>query len=83
MSKAICPVPGCHKKFVNGDFLAAHLCSAHPDFDLAPRRRGWATPYGFGDWAEPITYAEACERMKQVTENFWPKQQTQESTSNA
>lgn len=27
-------------------------------------RKGWATPYGFGDWAEPISYEEACERMR-------------------
>lgn len=29
-------------------------------------RKGWATPHGFGDFQEPVTYEEACERMKRV-----------------
>jgi len=35
-----------------------------------PKSKGWRTPYGFGDFAEPITYQEACDLMKQLYENF-------------
>lgn len=34
-----------------------------------PRKaKGWVTPYGFGDFKEPVTYEEACEAMKAVSE---------------
>lgn len=39
----------------------------------AEKRKGWATPYGFGDWAEPITHREAVERMKEMAAQFWAK----------
>lgn len=35
-----------------------------------PKSKGWRTPYGFGDFVEPITYQEACELMKPIYENF-------------
>lgn len=48
--------------------LAPHCTHCRPDTPVArdpnEKRKGWATPYGFGDWSIPITYAEACERMK-------------------
>lgn len=37
-----------------------------PVFDANEKRKGWATPYGFGDFTNPVTYAEACEQMKKV-----------------
>lgn len=35
-----------------------------------PKRKGWRTPYGFGDFTEYVTYQEACDIMKSIYENF-------------
>lgn len=71
MSKAICPA-GCGKKFISADHAKSHADLAHPDW-MTPRRKGWATPYGFGDWTYPITYEEACEQMKKFSEEMQHK----------
>ena len=72
MSKAICP-GGCGKRFVSEEHAKSHADIAHPDW-MTPRRKGWATPYGFGDWTHPITYEEACEQMKAMAETIkWPE----------
>ena len=34
------------------------------------KSKGWRTPYGFGDFVEPVTYQEACDLMKPIYENF-------------
>ncbi len=34
--------------------------------DPDEKRKGWATPYGFADFAHPVTYAEACAHMKEA-----------------
>lgn len=34
------------------------------------RRKGWATPYGYVDFKEPVTYSEALEVSKTVNEAF-------------
>src|SRR4051794_32795812 len=73
MSKTFCPA-SCGKKFMTPEQAAVHVVSNHPDYRVGEvRRKGWATPYGFGDWKEPITYEEACNQMKQVAESIkWP-----------
>ena len=38
--------------------------------DQTEKRTGWATPYGFADFKEPVSYEEACETMKTVRELF-------------
>lgn len=75
MSKALCPA-GCGKKFVSPDHAKSHADIAHPDW-MTPRSKGWATPYGFGDWSEPITYEEACVQMKAMTEQMWPERKNE------
>lgn len=34
------------------------------------KQKGWATPYGFVDCKEPVTFEEACEIMKPIHEMF-------------
>lgn len=36
-----------------------------------PKAKGWRTPFGFGDFTEPVTYAEACEGMKELSKKFF------------
>lgn len=67
-TRPTCPVPGCHKKFISEAHVSRHLEVMHKDFDLAPRLKGWMTPHGFVDFKEPVTYAEACEQAKVLTE---------------
>lgn len=73
MSKTLCPA-GCGKKFLTAAQAAAHCVSSHPTYQVGEiRKKGWATPYGFGDWKEPITYEDACEQMKAMVETIkWP-----------
>lgn len=74
MSKTLCPA-GCGKRFVSAEHAVNHANQAHGGWnDSKSKRKGWATPYGFGDWTHPITYAEACEQMKKVSDSIvWPK----------
>lgn len=47
--------------------------------DVEIKRKGWVTPYGFGDWQYPVSYEYACEQMKSMTEKMWaskPNNQT-------
>lgn len=34
------------------------------------KRKGWQTPYGFVDFAEPVSYEEACAISKKMAERF-------------
>lgn len=68
MAKHICPLKDCGRKFISEEFLTAHKALDHIASDFEFKRRGWATPYGFGDWKEPVTYSEACKQMKAVAE---------------
>lgn len=71
MSKALCPA-GCGKKFVSGEHAKSHADLMHDDW-MTPRRKGWATPYGFCDWKEPITYEDACKQMQAMAATIkWP-----------
>jgi hypothetical protein len=67
MTKALCPA-GCGKKYISAPAARAHADSEHQGWNDPNniKRKGWLTPYGFGDWKEPITYASACEQMKKV-----------------
>lgn len=69
MSKSLCPA-GCGKKFISALTAHAHADQLHPGWDDPKnvKRKGWATPYGFGDWTHPITYDEACEQMKAIAD---------------
>ncbi len=72
MSKALCPA-NCGKKFVTEEAAHKHADEHHADW-RTPKRKGWATPYGFGDWSYPITYDDACERMKAIAATIkWPQ----------
>lgn len=68
---------GCGKKFISHEHMMRHHRLAHPIMPQGEvKRKGWATPYGFGDWKEPVTYEEACEQMKKmVGEIKWPTNQ--------
>lgn len=50
--------------------LAKHCPHCPVDRPVMPakdeKRKGWATPYGFGDFTDPVTYEEACEQMKKI-----------------
>ena len=66
------------------DHAKSHADIAHPDwmFDKTPlgplKRKGWCTPYGFGDWKEPISYEDACEQMKAMVATIkWPEPKTE------
>lgn len=65
----LCPVKKCGRKFINQECAEIHADAEHDDW-RTPRQKGWATPYGFGDFKQPVTYAEACEQMKQQSEEF-------------
>ncbi len=71
MSKAVCPA-GCGKRFITEGHATTHADESHPDW-RNPKRKGWCTPFGFGDWKEPITYEEACKQMQAMAATIkWP-----------
>lgn len=67
--KTLCPA-GCGKKFISAEFANAHADREHPDWKLhqAPKRKGWATPHGFVDFRDPVTYEEACEAAQFIVQ---------------
>ncbi len=66
----ICPA-GCGKKFTTEHFVKRHVEVMHKD-DPAKvlKRKGWATPYGFVDFKEPVTYEEALSTSQAMHEMF-------------
>lgn len=82
MSKMSCPA-GCGKKFISAITAHAHADRDHKGWDDPKniKRKGWATPYGFGDWTHPITYDEACEQMKAVYDSVQGKFSTPKQES--
>lgn len=62
----LCPA-GCGRKFVTQTFAEAHADREHEDW-RTPKARGWATPYGFADFSNPVTYEEACAFMQRFVE---------------
>lgn len=73
MSKAKCPA-GCGKMFITSAHAVSHADLVHPNWiEDSKKRKGWVTPYGFGDWTHPISYEEACEQMKKFSEEMAEK----------
>lgn len=73
MAKSNCPA-GCGKRFIDEKSAEQHMKSQHADWE--PKRKGWATPYGFADFGHPVTYEQACETMKQASQLFPKKEQS-------
>lgn len=69
----LCPAK-CGKKFISKEHAEKHADLAHPDWKT-PKRRGWITPHGFCDFSYPVTYEEACKRMKEMTDKIEQKEQ--------
>ena len=66
----LCPA-GCGKKFVNEYHIKRHLEVMHKEQPTGDRKqKGWATPYGFVDFKEPVTYEEAVSTSKIMNEMF-------------
>lgn len=61
-----CPAK-CGKIFISKEHAERHADMCDPEW-RTPRQRGWSTPYGFCDFSKPVTYEEACELMKQMTD---------------
>lgn len=64
MTSFQCQAKGCGKKFTSENFLKRHSEVMHKEEVLSagePKSKGWRTPYGFVDFKEPVTYAEALE----------------------
>ena len=53
------------------DHAERHADSEHPDWKTPkmPKNRGWATPCGFVDFREPVTYEQACEVAQKLYES--------------
>ena len=65
--------PACEKKFIDADHWKQHMAEAHPDYDrrdVGVKRKGWATPYGFVDFAEPVDYETACAVSEHANKSF-------------
>lgn len=60
----LCPA-NCGKKFISAEHAKAHADTHHPGWTI-PKRKGWATPYGFVDFKEPVSYEEALTVAKAV-----------------
>ena len=59
-----CP-KGCGKKFISLAHAEKHVEVDHAE-PAKLLRKGWVTPHGFVDFAEPITYEQACETMETI-----------------
>lgn len=70
-AKALCPA-NCGKRFISKEHANVHADKDHPGWNDPSnvKRRGWVTPYGFGDFTEAVTYDEACEMMKPLAEDL-------------
>lgn len=68
MHKTLCPA-GCGKKFTTQEFADKHADSLHDGWRV-PKSRGWRTPWGFIDFAYPVTYEYACKEHKEAFLEF-------------
>jgi len=59
-----CPA-GCGQKYISAEHAERHADAEHPDWKM-PKARGWATPFGFVDFQEKVTYEEACKRAEKI-----------------
>lgn len=73
----LCPA-GCGKKFTTEHFVKRHVEVMHKDEPTkVVKRKGWATPYGFVDMKEPVTYEEACEASKAIGDFIAARRRTE------
>jgi hypothetical protein len=68
MAYTKCPA-GCGKKFITKEYAERHADEDHKDWRI-PKQRGWATPHGFVDFREPVTYEQACATAQKISENM-------------
>ena len=71
MAYVNCPA-GCGKKYISLECAELHADEAHPDWRAPKVRkaRGWATPYGFIDFSDTVTYEVALDTSKSIHERF-------------
>jgi len=67
MAKTLCPA-GCGKKYISAEHAERHADAEHPDW-RTPKARGWATPFGFVDFRQPVTCEEACKMAQKISES--------------
>lgn len=81
--KTFCP-DGCGKKFISKELAIKHADTDHPGWNDSafPKQKGWATPYGFVDFSEPVSYEEACASAKSLQDHVWGNKYAKEKTSN-
>lgn len=70
--KTNCPA-GCGKRFINEQSAKQHMTEKHPTWSDVPKQKGWATPHGFVDCRDAVSYEEACEIMKTLADGLFDK----------
>lgn len=50
--------------------IPEHLKKKKVEPETGLKRKGWRTPYGFGDFTVPVTYEEACAEMEGIYQRF-------------
>ena len=68
MAYEFCPAK-CGKKFITKEHAERHADKEHHDWKT-PKQKGWLTPYGFSDFSYPVTYEQACEAMKVLSDQY-------------
>lgn len=71
MTKTLCP-DGCGKKFISAAYAELHADVNHIGWrePKNTKKKGWATPYGFVDFGEPVTYEQACATAMKLSDAF-------------
>ena len=66
-----CPA-GCGLKFVDQAHAERHADAEHAGWsDPKPvMKRGWATPWGFVDFAEKVSFEHACKVAKSINDKY-------------
>lgn len=73
MSRALCPA-GCGQKYISKEHAERHADQNHHGW-RTPKSKGWATPYGFVDFFEPVAYEKACATAKKIHDKYAPQSQ--------
>lgn len=70
MTKTACPA-GCGKKFITANHAEKHADTSHPNWKTPkmPKAKGWATPFGFIDFGQPVTYEQACQTAQKLQDS--------------
>lgn len=71
----------CSKKFISTGHLRIHLKAAHDEDEIPVLRKGWVTPYGFVDFAQPVSYKDALEQAKEIHDRVNLKDNTNGESS--